>query len=350
MKVFLRITFVFACLLWANGAFSQGLPDNSVRVNRLARKGGKSVEVAKEERIPQSLKFGMQVSQQNIEDFEKFQNCPNVVEIKAVHSFPKEWYAYFMGAEDLDNDGKKEIIFHAKELVILNHDWTLRSKTPIGSSANGRGRLVFVDFEGAGKKQIVIAGEKTSSVGEGCFPLYFVDSHGRIVKELEVEGNSTEALFQRNDDGNKISELVLCTDKKKYTISAEGAKENDSPEIKQLINENKNIQNFSVYKKDQNTLEIAGKKFNLPVDSVYEKDVTGDGVSEIIVLSMRPVTCVTPTWIFVFSSQGALLCNYRVPTWINVIEFVDFDGDSASEILISQHHTSPLIMLKVAKN
>ena len=289
----------------------------------------------------------------------------NKINFTLLKEFPKEFYVYSMLVDDIDGDGKEEIVYKTSgndehgHIYIRSTDWTLKTKCFAGSSDNGQEKLIAADLNNDGKKELVTIAHPRDYSREYLIKIFDCGCH--LLKEYPVKAGSTKKLFVQDIDGDGINELVAVTgyvpsnENHVYVIKINQQDIKDR-ELVELSQSGPLYQKFMETKDDfkrkySEKCIIGNKTYDLPSGRVFKVDLFGDSKIETIVLAQQPVSYVGSTMIFVFDEDGELLWNYNYPTWINSIAFGDINDDGEKEILVAGHSTDPITVFgKIQQN
>jgi hypothetical protein len=314
------------------------------------------------------------VIQLDIPDYYAFQEkSVNKIDYGFLKSFrvPTWSYPSVMLIEDLDGDGKKEVLFKnsaeqgisegkateqkpagAKTNInILDMDLNLLATIPLQESADQVDSIAALDVNGDGKKELFVMANGSL----GGKRIYVFDN-GKEVARHTVEGSGTGQLFVGDIDGDQIEEVIAKMDGKTCAIKDGKIVEVSDDKLLSLkardeitleLKEKYTGQNLRPDPKNPMSipapsyrLMIGEKTYKTSVGLVFEEDVDGDGKNEVIVTTADPtVTCVSATRIFMFNADGELIWNEIWPTWLGSMMIDDLDGDGAKEIVFSDHES-----------
>jgi hypothetical protein len=360
----------------------------------------------------------------------------NELDYSIIREYNKTFYSHSLAVEDLDNDGNNEIIYTSADNIydnlihILDKEWNIRASCFLGNSGNGKEKMLFEDLDKDGKKEIISAGANSRHEN---YTLKIFDSNCTKLKEFIISRSIEEAegLFIEDIDNDNTKEIVIETFHKISIIDDDKIKdiENNSVSIfvGDINNDGKNeivagdykivfaldIENKLLWKysindwvdeiyigdldndgkneivvSDDNDIFILnsegklikklytnspkkifmsdldndGKKelivgsyifdskfnlkwkYDLPGGTEIIEDLDNDGKKELIMIVAEPQmgTTVPNAVIFIFDADGKLLWNYKYSTWISPVATADLDNDGNKELLIAGYYTAPI--------
>jgi hypothetical protein len=291
-------------------------------------------------------------------DSEVFSEQPvNKINFALLKEFPKEFYANSMLVDDIDGDGKIEIVYKTGgnenngNIYVRSADWTLKAKCFAGDSDNSVEKLITADLNNDGKKELVTIA-LADIYDSNSYRLKIFDRNCQLIKEFPVKSRQTKKLFIRDIDGDGVNELLAVTglaftnENHVYSlkINQQDIKDRelveispDDPLYQKIIEADDGFMS-----KPSGKFVINQKAYDFSNRNVSKVDLFNDSKMETVILVPQPGDFVGETMILVFDEDGELLWNYNYPTWIDSIAFGDINGDGAKEIIVAGHYTAPI--------
>jgi len=131
-------------------------------------------------------------------DSEVFSEQPvNKINFALLKEFPKEFYANSMLVDDIDGDGKIEIVYKTGgnenngNIYVRSADWTLKAKCFAGDSDNSVEKLITADLNNDGKKELVTIA-LADIYDSNSYRLKIFDRNCQLIKEFPVKSRQTK--------------------------------------------------------------------------------------------------------------------------------------------------------------
>jgi len=233
---------------------------------------------------------------------------------------------------DLDDDGTAEILVSGADLYVLSSKAQNLNYPPAGTVVSA---AEAEDLDGDGKKELLVGSREISCRGE---TINWTVSIGSQIKKIVVSDLSSDG----------ISEVVILTEQKVYVLDKDGERVWISPETqslrdvavadidgdrtKEILFSTDNML-ILIWEAREDGLEREIDLKSYRADVLAVEDVDKDGVSEIIVASSK-------LRLEILDAEGESLWQYRFrskesqDTFTEMIVY-DMDGNQWKDILLA---------------
>lgn len=232
-----------------------------------------------------------------------------------VKKIPQDYYVNSLLANDLDMDGKKEIVYKNKDLHILDADWRQTCTVPVGESGNETERMLTADVNNDGHQEIITVGsiEDTTTRNYGPYKLQIYDAECKLVQAytLAEESGQTHGIYylDLHSDGHPV--IVINYDYFGGKIA--------------VINE----QGIEIHDVDDIAEQVLGFSRDFSIS-----DIQGDGKKEMIIFGMQGL--------IITDDNLNMLWNHSVPPadQLENMAVIDQPGSIGQQIAISSSRSN----------
>ena len=249
--------------------------------------------------------------------------------------------------EDIDNDGKKEIIFGTKNGSILSIDmdgnlkWVFSAQETISDV-----ELMFLDTESANSinsspniDDINNDGKKEIIFGTEAGKLYVLDSKGKLLWNYKVEGPIRGSPLIQKFSNNVTGILFGSTDKNLYFLNSGGKlfwKYDAKSEIESCPTIVIGKRTLIVFGSNDGTIHALNLKGELVWTFQTQGKILAQPVFDRLVKNSPPVIIIGSTdgTVYCLSEDGERIWKYHTEGAIcSKVTIADIDNDERKEIL-----------------